>query len=123
MGGRVGEEMMFGKDNITAGAYSDFMQASRIARNMVMLSGLSDKTGLEVYNDKNFKMLSDDKKREMDLEVKRILDNAYKEAYDCIESNRDSWMTLAEYLLKYEKLTGEEVEMIFSTGSLPMRKK
>lgn len=123
MGGRVGEEMMFGKDNITAGAYSDFMQASRIARNMVMLSGLSDKTGLEVYNDKNFKMLSDDKKREMDLEVKRILDNAYKEAYDCIESNRDSWMTLAEYLLKYEKLTGEEVEMIFSTGYLPMRKK
>lgn len=123
MGGRVGEEMMFGKDNITAGAYSDFMQASRMARSMVMLSGLSDKTGLEVYNDKNFKMLSDDKKREMDLEVKRILDNAYKEAYDCIESNKDSWMTLAEYLLKYEKLTGEEVQTIFSTGSLPMRKK
>lgn len=125
MGGRVGEELMFGKENVTAGAVNDFMQASNLARQLVMLSGFGDNTGLEVYynlNERSIKMLSDKKKREMDLEVKKILDNAYTEAYNCIESNRDSWMTLAEYLLKYEKLTGEEVETIFSTGSLPMRK-
>lgn len=95
MGGRAAEEIIFGKDNITSGASSDLSYASSIARRMVMQFGMSKKGGLEVVDEKNYQMLSSNKKNLIDSEVKKILDKAYSEAYYFIESNHKQLDTLA----------------------------
>jgi cell division protease FtsH len=119
MGGRVAEEITFGKDNITSGASSDIEQATRMARAMVTRFGYSDKLGTVAYGDNNEEVflgmsmgrqqhISESTAQTIDAEVKRLVDQGYADARRILTDNREGFVRLAEALLEYETLTGEE---------------
>jgi cell division protease FtsH len=120
MGGRVAEELTFGKQNITSGASSDIQQATKIARSMVTQLGYSDKLGTVAYADNQEEVflghsvarqqnISEDTAQKIDAEVRRLIDEAYKSATSILTTKRVELERLAKALLEYETLTGEEV--------------
>lgn len=131
MGGRVAEEIIFGKEKVTTGASSDIKQATHIARKMVTEWGLSDKVGPLDYSsggDEPFlgysmgqqKPMSDDKAALIDAEIHRIVDDGYKRAKKILTEKLDDLHTLAKALLEYEMLSGEEIKAILR-GEKPVR--
>lgn len=74
MGGRVAEELLFGPERVTTGASSDFIQATRIARSMVMQFGMSDKIGPMVFSEDEIESLGPELKGTIDSETKRLLE-------------------------------------------------
>jgi cell division protease FtsH len=131
MGGRVAEEMKFGKENITSGASSDISQATKLARAMVTQWGFSDKLGRVSYGDNQEEVflghsvartqnVSEDTAQIIDAEVRRLIDEAYAEAQRILTKNKKEWMALAEGLLEYETLSGEEIKALI-TGKKPAR--
>ncbi len=117
MGGRVAEEIIFGYDKVTTGASSDIEQATNIAKNMVTKWGLSDKLGPVCYGSDNSGKyygaheteFSDEIARLIDSEVKRIIEEAKSKAENILKSKRDDLEKLAQNLLEYETLTGDEI--------------
>lgn len=131
MGGRVAEELKFGKDNITAGASSDIEQATKLARNMVTRWGLSDKVGKVAYggNEEEVFMgysssraptISGETAKLIDSEVRRLIDEAYATATKVLTTKKKQWVALAEGLLEYETLTGDEIKEVIA-GKAPSR--
>ena len=131
MGGRAAEELSFGRENITSGASSDIEQATKMARAMVMRFGYSDELGTVAYGDNQEEVflgysmgqkntMSEDTAQKIDHEVKRIVQAAYDEAKRLITENHDQFVSLAEALLEYETLTGEEINDILA-GKPPRR--
>ncbi len=131
MGGRVAEEIKFGKDNITSGASSDIDQATKLARAMVTRWGFSDKLGHVAYGDNQEEVflghsvarqqnISEETARLIDTEVRGLIDEAYKEAHRILTDHRDEWLAIAEGLLEYETLTGDEIRQLI-TGEKPSR--
>ncbi len=123
MGGRVAEEIIFGADKVSSGASSDIKQATEIARRMVTEWGMSEKLGLIAYGDNNqevflghsvtqSKNVSEQTAREIEAEVKRIIDNAYDQARHILTENIDELHRMAQGLLEYETLTGEEIRAV-----------
>ncbi|PCI99996.1 MAG: cell division protein FtsH [Alphaproteobacteria bacterium] len=114
MGGRAAEEIKFGKDQVTSGASSDIQYASSLARAMVMEWGLSDKIGMVNYSDdvNSFQQrrISSEKEAEIDKEVKKLIDDAYKRAMKCLTDHLDDFETLGKALLEYELLSGDEIK-------------
>ena len=117
MGGRAAEELVFGYDKVTTGASSDITQATDMARNMVTRWGLSDKIGTIDYsqedNSKYYqvqKEFSDDTTKEIDVEVKRIVQEALERARSILTKERESLEKLAKALLEYETLAGDEIK-------------
>jgi cell division protease FtsH len=119
MGGRVSEELNFGYDKVTSGASNDIKQCTNIARNMVIKWGLSEKVGKINYaqeNDyqSNGKTISSDISQEtaklIDEEIKKLVDNAYETALKILKEKRKDLEILAEALLEYETLTGDEIK-------------
>ena len=119
MGGRVAEEITFGKDNITSGASSDIEQATRMARAMVTRYGYSDKLGTVAYGDNDQEVflgmsmgrqqsISESTAQTIDAEVKLLVDQGYADARRILTENREGFTRLAEALLEYETLTGDE---------------
>ncbi|MFQ5461227.1 MAG: ATP-dependent zinc metalloprotease FtsH [Phycisphaerae bacterium] len=122
-GGRIAEEVFFGE--ISSGAGMDIKQATEIARNMVRDWGMGQTTGFVYYGTEDVGALdlrpreySDKTAETIDAEVKRILDDAYAEAEKIIKNNRDKIETIAQALLKYETLSGEEVNALIRGESL-----
>jgi cell division protease FtsH len=123
-GGRIAEQMFF--NEISSGAAQDIKQASQIARHMVREWGMGDKVGFVYFGDDEGKAFFDMAGREysdktaetIDAEVKRILDTAYEQASRMISDNRDKVEAVAQALLKYETLTGEEVNALLRGESL-----
>jgi cell division protease FtsH len=125
MAGRIAEEIVL--EDISTGAAMDIQQATQLARAMVCQYGMSDKLGMVQYGDddeyvflgremgrsKNF---SEHTAQEIDGEIKRIIDEAYKTARDIIFSNRDKLELIAKSLLEYETLEGAQVDEIIRTG-------
>ncbi|ASC05712.1 ATP-dependent zinc metalloprotease FtsH [Acetobacter pasteurianus] len=121
MGGRVAEEVIYGKDNVCNGAMGDIKMATRVARSMVTEWGMSDKLGMIAYADddqnggffagasRNF---SEETAREIDEEVRRLVDEAYVQARNYLHDHIDELRRLAEALLEYETLSGEEIRQI-----------
>jgi cell division protease FtsH len=120
MGGRVAEELIFGKDKVTSGASSDIQAATGLARNMVTRWGYSDKLGLVSYGDNQEEVflghsvsrtqnVSEATANIIDAEVKRLVDNGYKEAKRILTEKLDDLHTLAKALLEYETLSGDEI--------------
>lgn len=108
MGGRAAEELIFGAEQVSSGASSDFEQATQLAEAMVTRYGMSEKLGMVVY----------DKEREsgetraiIESEVKRIVDESYTRVKRLLKSREQELHRLAEALLKYESLTGEQVRL------------
>ncbi len=131
MGGRVAEEIKFGKDNITSGASSDISQATKLARSMVTQWGFSDKLGRVAYGDNQEEVflghsvartqnVSEETAQIIDAEVRRLIDEAYTEATRILTKNKKAWIALAEGLLEYETLSGEEIKQLIA-GQKPSR--
>lgn len=111
MGGRVAEEMTFGKDEITGGASSDIQQATNIARVMVTKYGMSDDVGL-VFHDLRGNDTSATTRKTIDDEVKKLCDASYKRAKHILETHKGDLEKVANALLEYETLSGAEIKKL-----------
>lgn len=120
LGGRVAEEIVF--DEISTGAYADIQSATKIARSMVTVYGMSklgpvqyDSTqgsvflGRDYSSDKNY---SGEIAYEIDKEVRRIIDEAYENARVIINDNRELLDAIVKELLEHETLTAEHIKRI-----------
>ena len=125
MAGRIAEEIV--SDDISSGASGDIQQATGMARAMVTQWGMSDKLGMVQYGDTNeyvflgremgrSKDYSEHTAQEIDNEVHRIIDEAFKRAQEIITKHRDKLELIANALLEYETLEGAQVEEIIRTG-------
>jgi cell division protease FtsH len=120
-GGRVAEEVVF--NEITTGASNDIQQATETARRMVCEFGMSEKLGPISFSDEEEHLFlgreiartrthSEETARMIDAEVRRLIDQALTKARDLINQNRDKLEAIAQALLKYETISGEEVSML-----------
>lgn len=132
MGGRVAEEEKFGDDNVTAGAASDIQQATRLARAMVTRWGLSDAVGPVDYADDQGQVflgqqlmqsssVSEETAKKIEEEVRRLIQQGMDDAREVMTTYRDQWSALAEALLEYETLTGDEILALINEGKSPER--
>ena len=122
MGGRVAEELIFGKEEATSGAMSDILNATRIARNMVTKYGFSEEIGLVNYGGQTGEeTASEETRKKIDAEVKRLTDASYKRAKDILVKYAKQHDLLAKTLLEYETLTGDEVRELIKKGVKPKR--
>ena len=130
MAGRIAEEVVSG--DVASGAAGDIQQATVMARAMVMQWGMSDRLGMVQYGDDGefvflgremarTKVYSEFTAQEIDQEVKRIIDEAYKVSKDIITTHRDKLEMIAQALLDYETLDGQQVEEIVRTGKFTPR--
>lgn len=132
MGGRVAEEIKFGKDKITSGASSDIQQATRLARAMITRWGFSDKVGTIDYSDDDgqnvflgqsigrSKSVSSGTAELIEEEVRRLIDEANATAMRILTEKKDDWIALSEGLLEYETLSGKEINELIK-GNPPER--
>lgn len=114
LGGRIAEELIFGKNNSTTGAENDLHTATRLAHNMVTKWGYSEKLGLIYSADKELDFISSET---IEAEVKLILQNAYKKANDLLTKNKDKLHKLAKALLDQETLDNKQVAEILEKES------
>jgi cell division protease FtsH len=129
MGGRIAEELMYGKDRVTTGAGSDLRKATEIARDMVIEQGMGDSLRDQVFHEDNGGMVfdkiaherpySDATAEKIDANVKELLEQAAKRARVVLEKNRDSLDALAKALLEEETLEEEAVEKLLKDTKLP----
>ena len=128
LGGRIAESIVF--DDITTGASSDIQKATEDARSMVIKYGMSDKIGLINYDsdgDEVFigrdlahtKSYSEHTASEIDGEVKRIIDECYKEAEDILRKHEPVLHAVSKLLIEKERITGEEFEKEFEKAMNP----
>lgn len=125
MGGRIAEELIFGYDKVTSGASSDIKQATRMARAMVMEWGMSDKLGPIFYGAEDsdgplgsMSKNSTETAALIDAEVRQIIETAYKNATKILQDHSDDLHKLAQALLEYETLTGDEIKQLLSEGKI-----
>lgn len=123
MGGRVAEELHFGKDKVTSGASSDISAATRLARMMVTRWGYSDELGFVAYGDNNDEVflgmqvnrtqnVAEATAQKIDAEVKRLVDQGYAEAKRILTEKAEDHKRISEALLEYESLTGDEITQV-----------
>lgn len=122
MGGRIAEEIVFGEENITSGASSDIQQATNMARAMVTKYGFSEDVGIVFYDGETGQNQASGKTRDrIDEEVKRLTTAAYERAKTLLKKHSKEHKLLAETLLEYETLTGDEVRDVVLKGKKPDR--
>ena len=123
MGGRAAEEITFGADKVSNGASGDIKMATDQTRRMVTEWGMSDKLGMIAYGDNSQevflghsvtqnKNVSEATARAIDAEIKAIIDNAYAHAKQILTDNLEELNRLANGLLEYETLSGEEIRTV-----------
>ena len=133
-GGRIAEEMTLGFDGVTTGASNDIMRATQLAKNMVTKWGLSEKLGPLLYaedEDQGFlgrssagglAGVSGETAKQIDEEVRRIIDESYATARRLLEENRDKLDMMAEALMKYETIDTQQIDDIMA-GRVPREPK
>ena len=129
-GGRIAEELTLGKEGVTTGASNDIQRATGMVRNMVTKWGLSEKMGPLMYEEdegevflgrsaaSNSSHVSATTKREIDEEVRRIIDECYGKAEQILKENMDKLHTMAEALMEYETIDTDQIDDIMS-GNRP----
>ncbi len=121
MGGRVAEELKFGSKKVTSGASSDIAAATNLARSMVTEWGMSDKLGPVLYAENTgevflgksvtqSKNMSEETAKLVDEEIKNLVVNAHAEATKLLKEHEKDWETIAQALIEYETLTGDEIK-------------
>ncbi len=131
MGGRVAEELIFGKENVTSGAASDIEQATRLARAMVTRWGFSDKLGVVSYGENQEEVflghsvartqnVSAETAKTIDAEIKRLVQTGYDEARNILTTKLEDLHSIAKALLEYETLSGDEIIKVMQ-GIPPVR--
>jgi cell division protease FtsH len=124
-GGRVAEEMIFGRDYVTTGASNDIERATEIARNMVTKWGLSDRLGTLTYAEEDgevflgrsvtqHKQVGDKTRDAIDEEVRRVIDSNYQRAREILERDTDKLHKMAEALIKYETIDEHQIADIMA---------
>ncbi len=132
MGGRVAEEEIFGKDNVTSGASSDIEQATRLARAMVTRWGFSPELGVVAYGENQDEVflghsvartqnVSEATAQVIDSEVRRLVQEGYDNARKILKKRNKDLHTLANALLEYETLSGDEIIALLKDGTKPNR--
>ncbi|KAI1902245.1 hypothetical protein AGOR_G00042720 [Albula goreensis] len=119
MGGRAAEELMFGSENITTGASSDFDSATKIARMMVTRFGMSDKLGVMTYAD--LTKQSPETQAAIEQEVRILLRDSYVRARNILKTHTKEHKNLADALLMYETLDAKEIQIVLEGKSLDSR--
>ena len=131
MGGRVAEELKFGKENVTSGAASDIKQATRLARAMVTQWGFSEEIGPVDYGEDQGEVflgqqlvqsssISAETAAKIEKEVKALVEGGLNEARRILTEKKDDWVKLSEGLLEYETLSGQEIVELLK-GNPPHR--
>jgi cell division protease FtsH len=131
MGGRVAEELVFGKEKVTSGASSDIEQATRLARMMVTRWGLSEELGTVSYGENQDEVFlgmsvsrtqnaSEATVQKIDSEIRRFVEQGYNEATRILTEKRADLEALAKGLLEFETLTGDEIQDLLK-GKKPNR--
>ena len=127
LGGRAAESIKF--NEITTGASSDIERATTIARNMVTRYGMSDSLGpMQFGDDSNEVFIGRDLAHarnygenvatQIDLEIKRIIDDSYNEALCLVEDNMEVIEKIVAKLIEHERITGTEIRKMFPEGVL-----
>lgn len=127
LGGRTAEEITFGE--ITTGAHNDFEKATKIARAMVTEYGMSDLGPLQFEQQSGSVFLGRDYNKpqhfsnevanEIDIAMRKIIDECHKKATEIIKKNKDLLKLIAETLLEYETLTKEQIDYLVENGKMP----
>ena len=128
-GGRIAEDIIYGEDQVTTGASSDIERATKVARNMVTMWGLSDKLGPLAYSEQEGevflgrgqsqpKQISDSTKETVDTEVRAIIDRNYERAEEILRANMDKLHLMADALMKYETIDVGQIDAIME-GKVP----
>ncbi|MEN3748492.1 ATP-dependent zinc metalloprotease FtsH [Sphingomonas sp. HF-S3] len=122
MGGRVAEELIFGYDRVSSGASGDIQSATRLARSMVTRWGMSDAVGPLEYGGSDESYLgyqmsrpanmSNETAQLIDAEIKRLVEGGLDRAKTVLTDHIDQLHTLANALLEYETLTGDEIKRL-----------
>ncbi|HEY0912009.1 MAG TPA: ATP-dependent zinc metalloprotease FtsH [Bradyrhizobium sp.] len=131
MGGRVAEELIFGREKVTSGASSDIEQATRLARMMVTRWGLSDALGTVSYGENQDEVFlgmsvsrtqnaSEATVQKIDTEIRRFVEEGYNEATRILTEKRADLEALAKGLLEFETLSGDEITDLLK-GKKPNR--
>jgi cell division protease FtsH len=128
MGGRVAEEIVFGHDKVSSGASSDIHYATKLARNMVTKWGMSDKLGPLQYEEQQEGYLgyggsqrtmgSDETNKLIDAEIKSLIEGAHARATEILKTQEDKLHLLAQAMLEYETLTGDEIKELLDSGKI-----
>jgi cell division protease FtsH len=120
-GGRIAEELIGGFDGVTTGASNDIERATQMARNMVTKWGLNEKMGPILYGEDDSQApgggnthYSEDTSREIDQEVKLILNEAYARAMELLQANRDILESMKDALMEYETIDADQVDDLMS---------
>ena len=129
-GGRIAEELVYGKDAITTGASNDIERATELAHKMVKLWGMSDVMGPLAYGEEEgevflgrqvtkHKHISDDTFNKVDTEIRIIIDTNYDIAYKILEENRDILDSMAAALIEFETIDTGQIDDLMARK--PMR--
>ena len=122
-GGRIAEELIFGKDKVTTGASNDIERATEIAKNMVTKWGLSEKMGPMTYSDEEgevflgrsvtqTKTMSDDTAKKIDSEIRLLINKSYETATKIITENIDKLHIMSDTLMQYETIDRDQIDDI-----------
>jgi cell division protease FtsH len=128
MGGRVAEEIIFGHDKVSSGASGDIQYATDLARNMVTKWGMSDKLGPLQYEASQEgylgmgqtarTMSGAETNKLIDAEIKRLVEDGLARAKDVLTKQEDKLHLLAQAMLEYETLTGDEIDQLMKDGKI-----
>ena len=126
MGGRVAEELIFGYDKVSSGASSDIQYATSLARDMVTQWGMSDAMGPLQYEElqegylgygmSQRSAMSDETAQKIDAEIRKLVEGGHKRATDLLTEHNNQLHLLANALLEFETLSGEEINQLLETG-------
>jgi cell division protease FtsH len=122
-GGRIAEELIFGRDAVTTGASNDIERATDLARNMVTKWGLSDRLGPLTYSEESgevflgrsvtqTKQVSDVTAHAIDEEVRRVIETNYNKAKEILQTHLDKLHAMAEALVGYETIDDTQIKQI-----------
>jgi len=128
MGGRVAEELIFGHDKVSSGASSDIQYATELARNMVTKWGMSDKLGPLQYEasqegylgmgQTQRTMAGADTNKLIDAEIRGLVDGGHSRATKILTEQEDKLHLIAQAMLEYETLTGDEINQLITDGKI-----
>jgi cell division protease FtsH len=122
-GGRLAEELIFGQEAVTTGASNDIQRATELAHNMVTKWGLSDNMGPLSYGEDEgevflgrsvtqHKAVSDLTAKQIDEDVRRVINRNYDRAKQLLIDNMDKLHTMAKLLMKYETIDSDQIDAI-----------
>jgi cell division protease FtsH len=129
MGGRVAEEVIFGYDKVSSGASGDIQYATKLARDMVTQWGMSDELGPLQYEEPQGETflgysqsqrvhMSNETAQKIDNEIRSVVDTGYARAKDVLSDHLDQLHLLANALLEFETLSGDEIKTLIDKGEL-----